>query len=72
MGRLPVVSGEQLIKALGKEGFIVVRRKGSHVSLRKGHLKTVVPLHEELAKGTLLAIARQCGFPREEIARILR
>ncbi|MBI5559728.1 MAG: type II toxin-antitoxin system HicA family toxin [Deltaproteobacteria bacterium] len=43
MHRLPVLSGEELIKILKKAGFSIVRQKGSHVSLQKENLKTVVP-----------------------------
>lgn len=53
MAKIPVVSGQELIKALERQGFQRVRQKGSHVSLQKGTYKTVVPLHDELAKGTL-------------------
>lgn len=56
MPRLPVLSGRELIAFLERQGFESVRQKGSHVSLRKGDFKTVVPLHSELAKGTLLSI----------------
>ncbi len=33
--RLPVVSGNQIIKLLEKEGFTITRQKGSHISLHK-------------------------------------
>ncbi|MFH1675425.1 MAG: type II toxin-antitoxin system HicA family toxin [bacterium] len=72
MVRLPILSGEQLVTALKKGGFKVVRRKGSHVSLRKGTLRTVVPLHDELAKGTLLGILRQCGLSKEDLIDLLK
>ena len=32
--KLPVVSGDQLIRALAKFGYVAVRQKGSHVRLR--------------------------------------
>ncbi|KAF5422865.1 MAG: putative RNA binding protein YcfA, dsRBD-like fold, HicA-like mRNA interferase family [Candidatus Methanomarinus sp.] len=35
MTKLPVVSGKQVIKALGKTGFYIHHQKGSHVTLRK-------------------------------------
>jgi len=53
MPKLPVVSGKQLIKALQKGGFAVVRQKGSHVSLQKGEFRVVVPLHEDLSKSAV-------------------
>ncbi|MFH0871559.1 MAG: type II toxin-antitoxin system HicA family toxin [bacterium] len=64
-------SGEELIKALQKAGFQVVRQRGSHMSLQKGSYKTVVPLHEELAKGTLLGILKQCGLSRADLEDLL-
>ena len=57
MPKLPVVSGEQLIKLLLKLGYEIVRQKGSHVRLRKitevGEHNITVPRHNEIAKGTL-------------------
>jgi predicted RNA binding protein YcfA (HicA-like mRNA interferase family) len=35
MPKLPVLSGEELIKALEKAGFKKVRQKGSHISMQK-------------------------------------
>jgi len=72
MPKLPVLSGEELIRLLFKGGFQKVRQKGSHVSLKKGEFKTVVPLHDELARGTLLGILKQCGLSREELLELLR
>lgn len=72
MAKLPVISGKDLVKILTKKGFEVVRQKGSHVSLQKEKYRTVVPLHNELAKGTLLAILRQCGINRDKFENIIR
>jgi predicted RNA binding protein YcfA (HicA-like mRNA interferase family) len=58
MPKLPVISGKDMIRELEKDGFLIVRQKGSHVSLQKGIHKTVVPIHDELAKGTLLGILK--------------
>ena len=55
--KLPVVSGEQLIKTLRKLGYEVIRQRGSHVRLKKmtegGVHSITVPNHPEIAKGTL-------------------
>ena len=72
MPRLPVVSGKELIALLEKDGFRVVRQKGSHVSLQKGTYKTVVPLHDDLAKGTLLGIMKQCGLSKDDLQRLMK
>ncbi len=72
MPRLPVLSGPELVRLLQRAGFAVVRHKGSHVSLQKGEYKTVVPLHDELAKGTLLGILKQCAVTREDLLALLQ
>lgn len=72
MPRLPVLSGPELVRLLQRAGFEVVRHKGSHVSLQKGEYKTVVPLHDELAKGTLLGILKQCAVTREDLLALLQ
>ena len=70
MTKLPVLSGKELLKILQNAGFKIARHKGSHVSLSKEHYRTVVPLHDELAKGTLLAILRQCGLNKDDIEKL--
>ena len=63
MPRLPRVSGEQAVRALERIGFVRVRQRGSHVVLRRrtpdGDTGCVVPLHRELAVGTLAGILKQ-------------
>ncbi len=71
MPKLPVLSGIELIKILQNDGFQKVRQKGSHVSLQKNEFKVIVPLHKELAKGTLLGILKQCGLSRDEFLKLL-
>jgi predicted RNA binding protein YcfA (HicA-like mRNA interferase family) len=61
--KLPILSGEEVIKILTKKfGFEVSRQKGSHIVLRKfqGNRKivTVVPNHKEIAVGTLRGILK--------------
>jgi len=70
MQKLPVLSGLELVKLLRKVGFEENRQKGSHIILVKQtevEKKTlVVPLHNEIDKGTLVEIIRQAGLTREE------
>ena len=72
VSKLPVLSGWQLIRLLRKAGFQMVRQKGSHVTMRKGDYQTVIPLHDELSKGTLLGILKQCGLDKEDLQWLLR
>lgn len=72
MAKLPALSGSDLIQLLQKYGFSVVRQKGSHVSMRKDNHKTVIPIHDELAKGTLLGILKQCGLTKNDLIDLLQ
>ena len=70
MAKLRRVSGQEAIRALERLGFIRVRQRGSHVVLKRqtpaGETGCVVPLHRELAIGTLRGILRQAGIRPEE------
>ena len=72
MPSLPVVSGAETVRALQKLGFAVVRQRGSHVVLRRGHAGCVVPLHRELKTGTLSGVLKQAGVPADEFTAALR
>ena len=66
--RLPVISGRQTVKALRKLGFEEVSQRGSHLKLRNESGRTViVPLHDELARGTLRSILRQADITIDEL-----
>ena len=75
MVRLPRVSGEDAIIALNQLGFRVTRQRGSHVVLRKdtgsGAVGCSVPMHRELALGTLRGILRQAGVSLDEFVNSL-
>jgi predicted RNA binding protein YcfA (HicA-like mRNA interferase family) len=67
--KLPIISGEKLIKILVRRGFVIQRQSGSHVVLQKGDAVFSVPLHEELKKGTLKAILNQSGLSAEDLVK---
>ena len=71
--KLPLVSSDKVLKFLSKRGFVVVRQRGSHISLHKMEdgktLLVVVPQRKEIKKGTLLSILRQANVDRDEFIR---
>lgn len=71
--RLPVISGAQLVRALEKLGWQVVRQRGSHVRMQHPHHRTfvTVPLHKELKRGTLGGILTDAGVDAEQLGDIL-
>ncbi len=74
--KLPVVSGRKIIKSLGKIGFTIVGRKGSHIRLKKTTSTrawiVLVPDHKEIQRGTLKSILRQAGLTVEELINLLK
>lgn len=75
MPKLPILSGKQLLKLLQKNGFILVRQKGSHVFVgsKNGELTTVIPLHgnEDLGKGLLKTILNDLEISVEELVKMM-
>jgi predicted RNA binding protein YcfA (HicA-like mRNA interferase family) len=70
MPKLSRISGQEAISKLGRLGFQQVRQRGSHVVLKKKtpeeDIGCVVPLHKELAIGTLHGILKQAKLSIEE------
>jgi len=76
--RLPCVSGADLVRALEKAGFMVTRRRGSHVQLRReeadGTTTTFpVPVHAGMTvkPGTLRGILRLARLDTEQLRGLL-
>ena len=75
--RLRRLLARDLIRGLGRFGFEVVATRGSHAKLRRemsdGSRQTLtIPLHRDLAPGTLRAIFRQASrFLPEDALRPL-
>jgi len=74
MTRLPSLTGERVIKALGKAGFQVLRQRGSHVYLKHPDGRaTVVPVHkgESVGRGLVRKIMQDADLSREEFLKLL-
>jgi predicted RNA binding protein YcfA (HicA-like mRNA interferase family) len=64
---------------LSSLGYQVVRQRGSHARLRAdlahGEHNITVPMHKDVAKGTLndilSSVSSQTGVPKEELIRRL-
>ena len=74
MRKLPSVTGKDVLKALLRAGFEVVRVKGSHHFMRHADGRTtVVPVHsgETLGPGLLSKMLRDCELTREAFRALL-
>jgi len=68
VSKLPRISGVEAIKVFGRLGWQVARQRGSHVTLVKPGTRLIltVPLHPELAPGTLRRLIRDAGLSVEQ------
>jgi predicted RNA binding protein YcfA (HicA-like mRNA interferase family) len=70
MPKLPLVSGAEAVKALRRLGFFLDRQRGSHVVMKKvtpdGERGCVIPMHKEIAQGTLRSALKMAGISPEE------
>ncbi|HLM85410.1 MAG TPA: type II toxin-antitoxin system HicA family toxin [Solirubrobacteraceae bacterium] len=71
--RLPVLSGERLVKALERTGWRAVRQRGSHVRMKhpERRVSLTVPLHKELKRGTLTGILNDAGLDSDQLRQLL-
>jgi predicted RNA binding protein YcfA (HicA-like mRNA interferase family) len=70
VGKLRVLSGQDVCAILERHDFARIRQRGSHIVMQRvtseGTTTVPVPDHKELRMGTLRSIIRQSGVPRSE------
>ena len=74
MPHLPILRARELIDALQKSGFIIVRQKGSHIRLRHPDGRVVtVPVHsgQDIGRGLLRKILRDADLSIEDLLQLL-
>jgi len=73
--RLPRPTGGDVVRALERDGWQELRRRGSHVILahptKPG--RPVVPVHagQTLPPGTLADVLKDCGLTADDLRRLL-
>ena len=75
MAKMARLTGQEVIAALKKAGFEVLRVKGSHHFLRHTDgRRTVVSVHrgEIIGPGLLLKILRDCEIERDEFMKLTK
>lgn len=73
MAKLPSVSGAQAVRAFERAGWRQDRQRGSHVILLKAgmNVSLSVPLHRDVAPGTLRSLIRAAGMTVDEFVSLL-
>ncbi len=72
--KYPLLSANEIIKALHKTGFEKVSQRGSHRKLKNSSTPTrtvIVPMYNEVARGTLRSILEQAGTDLETFLDLL-
>jgi len=75
MSKVPSLNFQQVIKALRRDGWIVIRQKDSHIRLQKRlpneMLKIIVPAHRPIKRSTLSHILKQARLSVSEFNDLL-
>jgi predicted RNA binding protein YcfA (HicA-like mRNA interferase family) len=75
MTKVPNLSYLKVVRALQRDGWVIVRQKGSHVRLHKHTekevLKLTIPAHNPLKLSTLAHILKSAHLPFEKFNALL-
>lgn len=75
MSKVPSLNYEKVIRALQRDGWIIVRQKGSHIRLQRHlldeTLKITVPAHRPIKRSTLSHILKQARLPVKKFVELL-
>ena len=75
MTKVPNLSYVLVVKAFQRDGWIVVRQRGSHIRLQKHVgdevLKITVPAHRPVKPSTLAHILKQAGLSVNQFLDLL-
>ncbi len=75
MSKVPSLPYTKIIRALQRNGWMVVRQRGSHIRLQKRVgdevLKLTVPAHRPVKRSTLSHILKQARLDVEEFLELL-
>jgi predicted RNA binding protein YcfA (HicA-like mRNA interferase family) len=75
MTKVPSKNYQQIVNALQRDGWVVVRQKGSHIRLQKHvgseTLKITIPAHRPVKRPTLSHILKQARLSLERFIELL-
>ncbi len=75
MSKVSSLNYTKVINALQRDGWVVVRQRGSHIRLQKRSmnevLKIIVPAHKPIKRSTLSHILKQARISLDEFLKKL-
>ena len=74
MSKVPSLPYDKIIRVLQRDGWVVVRQKGSHIRLQKHTpsetLKLTVPAHRPIKRSTLSHILKQARMSVDDFLNL--
>jgi predicted RNA binding protein YcfA (HicA-like mRNA interferase family) len=70
-GKYPLLTPRAIITALQKTGFVFRNQRGSHAKYCKDGRSVIIPMHNEIARGTLKSILRQANIELTDFLKLL-
>ena len=74
MSKVPSLPYDRIVRALQRDGWVVVRQKGSHIRLQKHTpsetLKLTVPAHRPVKRSTLSHILKQARLAVDDFLKL--
>jgi len=75
MNKVPSLDYDKVVRAFQRDGFVVVRTRGSHIRLHKNTpddtIKLTIPMHKPIKRSTLSHILKQADMTLEELEKLL-
>jgi len=75
MTKVPTLEYKKVVRALQRDGWVVVRQKGSHLRLQKHMhdetLKLTIPAHRPIKRSTLSHILKQARLSVEKFLELV-
>jgi predicted RNA binding protein YcfA (HicA-like mRNA interferase family) len=75
MNKVPSLSYDKIIRALQRDGWVMVRTKGSHIRLQKHimneTLKLTIPAHLPVKRSTLAHILKQARLTVDDFLNFI-
>ncbi|HEX3356097.1 MAG TPA: type II toxin-antitoxin system HicA family toxin [Tepidisphaeraceae bacterium] len=74
MAKLPRPTGSEMVRFLQRQGFALLRVRGSHHFMQRDDLRTTVPVHgnQNVKIGTLRSILRDVNLSPSEFEQLYR
>ena len=72
--KYPILPPDKIIKVMKQLGFYKISQKGSHAKYLSEETRKIfiIPMHNEIAKGTLKSILEQADIELEEFLKHLK